>query len=181
VIVVRPLSEDDHRWMVATLEHGWGTTNVARLGELIDAALLPGFVATDSDRHDADEDHDERVGLLTYAERDDGIEVVTIQALVSRRGIGRALLGAVYALAVERRASRLWLITTNDNGAAIRFYQRWGMDLRRLIHNGVEASRLVKPSIPTVSADGIPIRHELELCCTVEPRQHHGLADLGEP
>lgn len=139
--------------MVATLEEGWGGTSVARLGELIDAALLPGFVAT----HGA-----ARVGLLTYLERDDGIEVVTIQALAHGRGVGRALMGAVQSMAIERAASRLWLITTNDNGTAFRFYQRCGLDLCRLIRNGVEASRRVKPSIPNVGADGIPIRHELE-------------------
>ena len=152
-MVVRPLTDDDRSWKVATLEQGWGATTVARLGELIDAAPLPGFVATDVDG---------RVGLLTYVERDDGIEVVTIQALVRNRGIGAALMDAVHAFAVERQASRIWLITTNDNGRAFRFYQRWGMNLCRLIPNGVEPSRLVKPSIPAVGTDGIRIRHELE-------------------
>ena len=153
MIVVRPFTDGDHAWVVATLEQGWGATTVARLGELIDAAPLPGFVATDGEG---------RVGLLTYAERDDGIEIVTIQALVRGRGVGSALMDAVHALAVEREASRIWLITTNDNWAAFRFYQRCGLDLCRLIRDGVDASRLVKPSIPAVGADGIPIRHELE-------------------
>ena len=153
MIVVRPLTDADHSWMVATLEEGWGGTSVARLGELIDAARLPGFVATQGEA---------RVGLLTYAERDDGIEIVTIQALASGRGVGGALMDAVHAMAIERATSRLWLITTNDNGAAFRFYQRCGLDLCRLIRNGVEASRRVKPSIPVAGADGIPIRHELE-------------------
>ena len=48
------------------------TTTVARLGELVDAALLPGFVALDSDQ---------RVGLLTYVERADGIEVPRFRRL----------------------------------------------------------------------------------------------------
>ena len=100
--------------------------------------------------------------MLTYLERDDGIEVVTIQALAHGRGVGSALMDAVQSMAIERAASRLWLITTNDNGTAFRFYQRCGLDLCRLIRNGVEASRRVKPSIPNVGADGIPIRHELE-------------------
>lgn len=66
--------------------------------------------------------------MLTYVERADGIEVATIQALVSGRGVGRALMDAVYDYAVEREAPRLWLITTNDNVRAIGFYQRWGVD-----------------------------------------------------
>jgi hypothetical protein len=36
------------------------------------------------------------------------------------------------------------------------------MDLRRVIRNGVDASGRVKPSIPTIGSDGIPVRHELE-------------------
>jgi hypothetical protein len=46
---------------------------------------------------------------------------------------------------------------------ALGFYQRWGMDLVRVIRGGVAQSQLVKPSIPTVGNDGIPRRHELEL------------------
>jgi hypothetical protein len=83
-VIVRSLRDDDQSWKVATLVHGWGATTVARLGELVDVASLPGFVAAD--------EH-ERVGLITYAERGDGIEVVTIQALTPGRGIGRALDG----------------------------------------------------------------------------------------
>jgi ribosomal protein S18 acetylase RimI-like enzyme len=150
---VRTLREGDQTWKVATLVRGWGATTVARLGELVDAALLSGFVAVD--------DH-KRVGLLTYAERGDGIEVVTIQALIPGRGIGRALMDAIYEYALDQAAPRIWLITTNDNVRAFAFYQQWGMDLTRLVRNGVHTSRLVKPSIPTIGNDAIPLRHELE-------------------
>jgi DNA-3-methyladenine glycosylase I len=147
------LTDADRSWKLATLEGGWGTTTVARLAELVDAAPLPGFVALDDDQP---------VGLLTYLERADGIEVATVQALEQGRGVGRALMDAVHEHAVRREARRLWLITTNDNLRAFAFYQQWGMDLRRVIRNGVEASRQVKPSIPTVGTAGIPVRHELE-------------------
>jgi ribosomal protein S18 acetylase RimI-like enzyme len=152
-VFVRELAKADQPWKVTTLQTGWGATTVARLGELVDAAALPGFVAVVDD---------ERVGLLTYAERAGDVEVVTIQAQVAGRGIGRALMGAAYEHASRRKASRLWLITTNDNVRAFAFYQRWGMDLRRVIHDGVAASRRVKPSIPAVGSTGIACRHELE-------------------
>lgn len=138
---------------MATLEQGWGATTVARLGELVDASPLPGLVVVDDD---------ERIGLLTYIERVDGIEVATIQALEEGRGVGRALMDAMYHQAVQRGAPRLWLMTTNDNVRAFAFYQRWGMDLRRVIHDGVDASRQVKPSIPLIGLTDIPVRHELE-------------------
>ena len=71
-------------------------------------------------------------------------------------------MDAVYEHAVQRKAPRLWVLTTNDNLRAFAFYQHWGMDLRRVIRNGAEVSRRVKPSIPTIGSTGIPVRHELE-------------------
>ena len=158
---VRKLTETDDEWRMATLEAGWGSTRVARLGALIDAATLPGFVA---------ERDGERIGLCTYVERDDGVEVVTIQALVEGTGVGRALLDRLRRVAVDSGAARLWLITTNDNVRAFGFYQRWGMDLVRIVPDGVVASRQVKPSIPARSADGIALRHELEFELLLAPR-----------
>ena len=57
---------------------------------------------------------------------------------------------------------RLWLITTNDNARAFRFYQMWGMDLCAFHRHGARRSREAKPSLPTRGADGIPLDHELE-------------------
>jgi ribosomal protein S18 acetylase RimI-like enzyme len=153
-VPVRALGDADQLWKVSTLEQSWGSTTVARLGEAIDAATLPGFVATDGD---------ERVGLLTYAQRQGELEVVTIQSLCPGRGIGRSLMDAARDHATRHAVRRIWLITTNDNIRALAFYQRWGMDLRRMVPNGVDVSRLVKPSIPPVGSSGIPLRHELEL------------------
>ncbi|GAA2318165.1 hypothetical protein GCM10010149_83290 [Nonomuraea roseoviolacea subsp. roseoviolacea] len=121
----------------------------------MDAAALPGFLAFDGD---------EPAGLVTYVERDGGreVEVVTLDAWLPGRGVGRALLDAVRGEAVRRGADRLTLITTNDNTHALRFYQRYGFDLVALHRHGVDAARRLKPGIPA-EADGIPIRHELEL------------------
>ncbi len=146
--------DPDQSWKVGTLERGWGSTTIARLGELIDAATLPGFVAMD---------REERVGLLTYAQRQDELEVVTIQSLHPGRGVGRSLMDAARDHAARLADRRIWLITTNDNIRALSFYQRWGMDLSRFVRNGVDGSRLVKPSIPSAGSNGIPLRHELEL------------------
>jgi ribosomal protein S18 acetylase RimI-like enzyme len=159
-VEVRPLEREDQAWKVDMLERAWGSTCIARFGELIDAAPLLGFVA---------QDRADRVGLLTYAARDDGVEVMTLDALVEGRGIGTALMDAVLAEATFRGAGRLWLVTTNDNVRALGFYQRWGLDLVRVIRDGVARSRLVKPSIPTVGNNGIPRRHELELELDLRP------------
>lgn len=150
---VRELTPSDQPWKLITLRTGWGSTDVARFGELLDAAPLPGFVALH---------RSERAALVTYAERSDGIEIVTLQSLVEGEGLGRALMDRMRMFALGRDAPRLWLSTTNDNVRAFSFYQRWGMDLVRFIRDGAEASRQVKPSIPVLGQHGIPLRHELE-------------------
>lgn len=168
MIGVRELTALDTAWKRATLEAAWGSTIVARLGVQVNAAPLSGLVA---------ERHGRRLGLATYAARANGIEVVTLQALTQGEGVGRALMDHLRTLATESGASRLWLITTNDNVRAIAFYQQWGMHLVRLVHDGVAASRRVKPSIPTVGATGIQPRHELEfelrVATGVRHTEHH--------
>ena len=57
---------------------------------------------------------------------------------------------------------RVWLITTNDNLDAIRFYQRRGFMISAIYKNALEFSRKLKPSIPTIGRYGIYMRDEIE-------------------
>ncbi|MGD8245715.1 MAG: hypothetical protein PVG25_02965 [Anaerolineae bacterium] len=58
---------------------------------------------------------------------------------------------------------RIWLITTNDNLAALRFYQRRGFSLVAVHPGAVDQARTLKPEIPAIGHSGIPIRDEIEL------------------
>ena len=80
----------------------------------------------------------------------------------SGAGIGSTLLDWIRAEAQRARVTRLWLVTTNDNTRALRFYQRHGFDLVALHRSAVARARALKPQIP-LESDGIPLRHELEL------------------
>jgi hypothetical protein len=53
--------------------------------------------------------------------------------------------------------------TTNDNLAALRFYQRAGFRFAELRPGAVSEARSLKPSIPETGNDGIPIRDEIDL------------------
>jgi ribosomal protein S18 acetylase RimI-like enzyme len=136
------------------LEAAFGDVTVARKGALIDASVLPGFVATDSGRP---------VGLLTYEAANGECEVVAIISTEEGRGIGRVLMDAVRDHAAATGYRRLWLITTNDNSRAFRFYQLWGMDLCAFYRHGARRSREVKPSLPERGVDGVPLELEFEL------------------
>ena len=151
---VRPLASGERAWARSILTQSWGRA-VVRRGEVLDPTTLPGFVA---------ELDGQLAGLLMYDVRDDECEVVTINASVEGRGVGRALLDAVRDEALRRGCGRLWLVTTNDNLRALRIYQRFGLRLAALRPGAVDDSRRrLKPEIAEVGEEGIPIRDELEL------------------
>jgi ribosomal protein S18 acetylase RimI-like enzyme len=59
---------------------------------------------------------------------------------------------------------RLWLVTTNDNLDALRFYQRRGFRITEVRPGASdEARRALKPSMSEVGNFGIPIRDEIVL------------------
>jgi ribosomal protein S18 acetylase RimI-like enzyme len=90
-------------------------------------------------------------------------EIVTMNSLEEGRGIGTALINTVKQTAIAAGCKRLWLITTNDNTAALHFYQRRGFVIAAVHPNAMEESRKLKPEIPLTGNDGIPIRDEIEL------------------
>lgn len=106
---------------------------------------------------------EERVGAATYDINGPSCELISIDALRPGLGIGTSLLQAVEGEARAAGCSRLWLITTNDNTDALRFYQRLGFVLCRLHADAITKSRRLKPSIPLIGRNGISIRDEIEL------------------
>ena len=71
---------------------------------------------------------------------------------------------AARRVAAEAGCTKLWLITTNDNVDALRFYQRRGFRLAALHRGSVDDSRArLKAEIPEVGDHGIPLRDEIEL------------------
>jgi len=132
----------------------WGSARIVTRGKMHQADALPGLVAIIGK---------EPVGLLTYALGNGECEIVSINALVEGRGVGSKLVREVISIARSEGCSRVWLITTNDNTQALRFYQRLGMVIAAVYTNAIAESRKLKPEIPEIGIDGIPIRDEIEL------------------
>ena len=110
----------------------------------------------------------ELVGMATYVVGDGECELLTLHAGPRFTGVGSALLTAVEDVCRGLGCARLWVVTTNDNVDALRFYQRRGFRLTGLRPDAVEGSRrTLKPEIPTTGAYGIPLRDELELEMTL--------------
>jgi ribosomal protein S18 acetylase RimI-like enzyme len=77
--------------------------------------------------------------------------------------VGTALLDAAHLSLRHAGARGAWLVTTNDNRAAIHMYERAGYRLREVRHGAIDdLRRTLKPSIPERAEDGTPITDELE-------------------
>jgi ribosomal protein S18 acetylase RimI-like enzyme len=155
-VTVRPAGEADRAELDAMFVRLWGATYVVAHGERMDLRTLPTLVAVDESGAFA--------GALVWRPDGDEVEVASLGATVHGGGVGTALLDAAVALARSRGARRLYLITTNDNTRALRFYQRRGLRITAIDPGAVDRAReQLKPEIPLVGDDGIPLRDELRL------------------
>lgn len=152
-IKIRLLVDSDRVWLPDFIAQHWGAAFVVAHDECIEPVNLPGFVA---------EQDGAILGVVTYRTQGTACEVVTIDSLLPNQGIGRQLLDAVAQAARTAGCRRLWLVTSNDNLNALRFYQKYGLHLVAL-HPGVMQRYRTLKEIPQLGEAGIPIRDELEL------------------
>jgi ribosomal protein S18 acetylase RimI-like enzyme len=150
---VREVQPDDADW-VLEIARGWGADFIITRGRAVYPHRLPGFLAETPDG--------KRVGLVTYEIVEDQCEIVTLDAFEKFSGIGTALTQSVVEKVRNAGCTRLWLITTNDNLDAIRFYQRRGFTIAAIHLNALAHSRELKPAIPETGQHGIPLRDEIE-------------------
>ena len=153
-LLVRSIEASDRNWVEFFVKSHWGSEIVVAKGRVLRPVELDGFVGFNGKNP---------VGLLTYRIEGHDCEIVTIDSIAQGEGVGTALINAVRERAKVKGCRRLWLITTNDNLNALRFYQKRGFRLIAIYPDALEASRKLKPQISIKAANGIPIRDELEL------------------
>jgi ribosomal protein S18 acetylase RimI-like enzyme len=151
-LVIEPIS--DRIWLRKFVLEHWGEPGVVSRGRLTTPdELSGGFCARDGS---------EIVGCVTWRDDRQERELVTINALREHQGVGTALLKAVIDGA-KPPSPKIWLVTTNDNVDALRFYQRRGWRISAVRPGALAQSRRLKPSIPAIGFYGIPLRDEIEL------------------
>lgn len=153
-IVVRSVTPEDRDMLRSILEQRWGTPTIISRGVAHDALDLPAFTADLGDYV---------LGLVTFTIEDGSCQIVTLDAVDEKRGVGSALVGSVVAEARKHGCSRVWLVTSNDNTPAMRFYQKRGFRITAVHRGWIEFARERKPQIPLTGVDGIPLRDEIEL------------------
>lgn len=136
------------------MKEEWASTRIVTKGKVHLTENLPGFIVIYKKR---------RVGLITYNIIDEECEIVSLNSLIKNSGIGTILLDSLEHIAKSRGCKRIWLITTNDNVEALRFFQLKGYYIKEININAVSNSRKLKPEIPFLGLYNIEIRDEIEL------------------
>lgn len=154
MISVRQLTVDDLPDLRQFWMQHWGGEEMVTRGNIYRPEQLEGFVV---------EENDQWMGLLTFFIKDNECEVTSLDSLHDGHGIGTMLLKNVIEEAREKDCRRIFLITTNDNLNALGFYQKRGFELVAVHRGAVNESRKIKPGIPLIGANNIPLRDEIEL------------------
>ena len=146
-------SSDLPRMRQFWIEH-WGGEEMVTRGNVYRPEQLEGFVV---------EEEGEWIGLVTFFIKDGECEVTSLDSLREGHGIGSKLIEQAVEESRARGCRRLFLITTNDNLNALGFYQKRGFEMVNIYRGAVNESRKIKPSIPLVGYNNIPLRDEIEL------------------
>ena len=150
---IQPFKIDHREWAEHFLSDEWGSLHMVSRGKRYHVLDYPGFVAMVAEQPQ---------GIITYRVEDTECEVLMLHSAVEGLGIGSALVEQVKQQAQSAGCHRLWLITTNDNIHAFRWYQRRGFTIAAVHVNALAESRKLKPEIPLTGVDGIPLRDEIE-------------------
>jgi len=135
------------------LDETWGAPYLAFNGKLWDSRTMPGFAAVSGD---------EVLGYLLYEFHSGLCEIMVLESVARNIGIASALIDKVKQAAKAGGVSKIIVQTSNDNAHAFRFYQRRGFTIREVRLGALDEARRLKPSIPLIGEEGIPLRDEIE-------------------
>ncbi|MCJ7823809.1 MAG: GNAT family N-acetyltransferase [Anaerolineales bacterium] len=158
---LREIVATDIPWIEATVSKYFGGPTVVSRGKLYFIRDLPGFLACEGSGP---------VGLIQYNLGGRECEIVVLISTIQHMGIGRALIDRAIQIATDHACQRLWLITTNDNEAALKFYRSLGWKQVAIHEGAMRESRRLKPEIPEFNRAGTPIEDELEFELMLEDR-----------
>ncbi|MFJ8412938.1 GNAT family N-acetyltransferase [Bacillus paramycoides] len=132
----------------------WGSSMMVSRGRAHQLEKLPSFIALKNDRI---------VGIITCEVIENMCEIVSLDSFEEGKGIGTKLVDCVLQIARENGCKKVWLITTNDNMNALRFYQKRNFMMTNLYIDAVKEARKIKKEIPFIGYDNIAISHEIQL------------------
>lgn len=157
-IIVRKKEERDLPWIKEILNRSWGS-EIIIASKPFKASELPSIIA---------ETEGNNIGLLTYNISDRELEIVSLDSTIQNKGAGTALIEKIKEIAIEEGLKRIYLVTSNDNLSALRFYQKRGLRIVKIYPDAIDEARKIKPNIPQTGEHGIPLKDALELEFTIK-------------
>ena len=151
---IREINKSDTDWIKQVFIERWGGDFIVTRGKIYKIRELRGFIA---------ELDNKNVGLITYKVKKGEIEIISLDSFLKNKGVGTNLVKAIMDLAKKEKIKRIWLITTNDNLSALKFWENRGFCVTRVYPNAIEKSRKIKLSIPAFGENNIAIKDEIEL------------------
>jgi len=155
------ISVADTAAIMAVWEARWGIP-VVTPGGVYHPADVEGLQLLDRDRS--------TLALASWTRSEGGVELVSLDAMVTGRGLGSRILRAAEEQLAREGERILRLFTTGDNVRALSFYLHRGYRLVDVHLDAMEEVRLYKPHLPHFGEGGLPLRDAWEL--------HKALGDL---
>lgn len=152
-LTFRPVNPTDSNWIKEFAERNWDGEPLIVRGKKYYSSSLDGIVVEDKSK----------IGILLYEIRNNDCEILLLEVLEKFSGIGTQLLEKLKKVAINNGCKRIYLMTTNDNLDALRFYQKRGFTICAIHLDSVKASRKLKPTIGFIGDYGIPVRDEIDL------------------
>jgi len=116
-IVLREKTENDNPWIIESLRNNWGSDFIISRGVKHYPTKLDGCIIENNGRV---------IGICLYSIVRKSCEIVLIEVYERRKGIGAELLTKIIKKGKQEKWKRIWLITTNDNIDALKFYLKNG-------------------------------------------------------
>ncbi|MDI2586221.1 GNAT family N-acetyltransferase [Psychrobacillus sp. NEAU-3TGS] len=151
---IKEITVENREKIVSFFKAHWGSPEMVISTGIYQCDTLNGLIF---------EENNQIIGLVTYVIKDDEIEVISLDSLQEGKGIGTSLMKKIENIAKQKKLQVVSLVTTNDNLNALKFYQKRGYRITTIIPNGVNKARNLKPSIPLIGNEGIPLNDELIL------------------
>lgn len=132
----------------------WGSSLMVISSGVFNCEDLPGYACISEDQI---------IGLVTYVDKNEEREIISLDSIIENKGIGSNLMELVESEARQHNIPKIKLITSNDNINALKFYQKRGYRMVQIFPNAIDKAREIKTQIPLIGFHGIPLKDEILL------------------
>jgi N-acetylglutamate synthase-like GNAT family acetyltransferase len=151
---IRKTTNDDINKLEEIVKNSWGSSIIVTKRKQHHVKDLLGYVV---------EEKDKIIAYGLYEIRKRQCEIIVLEAIDRGKGYGRIILDKIVDHAKKDNCKKIWLITTNDNISALKYWQKAGFCISNIKPGEMVNYRTIKPEIPLIGEYGIKIMDEIEM------------------